>query len=281
MIKYTPFGNTITRELAQQAISAEQLGKDDVPDILAVSFSATDYVGHRFGPQSIEHQDTYLRLDKDIEELLKTLDAEVGQGNYVVFLTADHGAVRVPQLLIDNKMPAGYFGERGVLMQANAYLSKLHGEGQWIKSFSNFQFFLDTELLLEKGIEIDDTEEELVRFAMTIDGVANAYTSEQLLAGTGGKFLSLMQMGYNQKRSGNVAIALEPGWVSYDRVGTTHGSAYTYDTHVPMLWYGAGIEKGSTAREMYITDIASTVATILNISYPNGNIGTPILEVVE
>ena len=281
LIKYTPFGNTITRELAIEALKAEQLGKDDNADMLAISFSATDYVGHRFGPQSIEHQDTYLRLDKDIAILLTELDKEVGEGNYIVFLTADHGAVRVPNLLIDNNIPAGYFNSDDILNNSNTYLSKIHGGGNWVKAFENYQFFLNIDLLLQKGVDVNTVEQELVQFSTAIDGVSNAYTSNDLITGSGGKPMPLIQLGYNQKRSGNVAIALAPGWISYGPTGTTHGSPYTYDTHVPMLWYGAGIEKGSTAREMYITDIASTICIMLDISFPNGNIGKPILEVVE
>ncbi|MBL4623672.1 MAG: alkaline phosphatase family protein, partial [Flavobacteriales bacterium] len=232
LIKYTPFGNTITRELAVEALKAEGLGKDDNADILAVSFSATDYVGHRFGPQSIEHQDTYLRLDKDIAALLTELDKEVGTGNYVVFLTADHGAVRVPNLLMDNNIPAGYFNQTEIVQNANTYLSKIYGEGNWIKAFNNYQFFLNTGLLKEKSVDVNGVEQELVQFAMTIEGVSNAYTSNDLLTGNGGKPMSLIQLGYNQKRSGNVAVALAPGWISYGPTGTTHGSPYTYDTHV-------------------------------------------------
>ncbi|MBL4652090.1 MAG: alkaline phosphatase family protein [Flavobacteriales bacterium] len=281
LIKYTPFGNTITRELAIAAIKAEQLGKDDNSDILAVSFSATDYVGHRFGPQSIEHQDTYLRLDKDIAALLAELDKQVGKENYVVFLTADHGAVRVPNLLIDNNIPAGYFNSEEVLQNASLYLSKIHGKGNWIDAFSNYQFFLNIDLLQESDVNIGQVEKELVQFSMSLEGVSNAYTSNDLRTGKGGKPMSLIQLGYNQKRSGHVAVALAPGWISYGPTGTTHGSPYTYDTHVPMLWYGADILKGSTAREMYITDIASTIGILLDISFPNGNMGKPILEVVE
>jgi predicted AlkP superfamily pyrophosphatase or phosphodiesterase len=281
LIRNTPFGNTITMELAKEALKAELLGKDNNTDILAVSFSATDYVGHTFGPQAVEHQDTYLRLDQDIASLLNELDKQVGEANYVVFLTADHGAVRVPNLLLDNNIPAGYFNGIAVLNNTNNYLSALHGGGNWIKAFNNYQFFLNTELLLEKDIDIESVERELVRYAMTIKGVSNAYTSNDLITGKGGKPMSLIQLGYNQKRSGNVAIALEPGWIYYGPTGTTHGSAYTYDTHVPMLWYGAGIKKGSTTREMYITDIASTVSIMLDISFPNGNIGKPISEVLD
>ncbi|MDA9563669.1 alkaline phosphatase family protein [Flavobacteriales bacterium] len=281
LIKYTPFGNTITRELAVEAIKAEELGKDEHPDILAVSFSATDYVGHRFGPQSIEHQDTYLRLDKDIERLLIQLDSEVGKGNYTVFLTADHGAVRVPNLLIDNNIPAGYFSASEIVEKANTYLSSIYGEGSWVRTFNNYQFFLDNDLIREKKINLSLVEQQLVQFSMTVEGVANAYTSSDLIAGTGDRPLSLMKLGYNQQRSGNVAIALQPGWISYGPTGTTHGSPYTYDTHVPMLWYGSKIQKGSTAREMFITDIASTVGILLDVSFPNGNIGKPIVEVVD
>lgn len=282
LIKSTPFGNTLTKELAMRAIGAESLGTDGYPDLLAISFSATDYVGHQFGPQSLELEDTYIRLDQDLSALLKELDQRVGPENYVLFLTADHGAVRVPQYLMDNDIPAGYFETETIVDQANRFLSNYMGEGAWVQNFSNNQFFLNMDLVYEQKKGKKEVEDLLVEYALTLEGVANAYTSSDLIAtNNGGKFLSLVQKGYNQKNSGNVAITLLPGWVTFPRKGTTHGSAYSYDTHVPLLWYGNGIPKGSTSKEMYITDVAATVATILNISFPNGSIGKPILEVVE
>ncbi len=172
--------------------------------------------------------------------------------------------------MIDNNIPAGYFSASEIVEKANSYLSAIHGEGNWVRTFNNYQFFLDHDLIREKHIDLISVEQELVQFSMTIEGVANAYTSSDLIAGTGDRPLSLMKLGYNQQRSGNVAIALQPGWISYGPTGTTHGSPYTYDTHVPMLWYGAEIQQGSTAREMFITDIASTVGILLDISFQMG-----------
>lgn len=279
----TPFGNDILAELALAAIEGEKLGKGEYTDFLAVSFSSTDYIGHDFGPYSVELEDTYLRLDKNIAQLIATLDQKVGKGNYVMFLTADHAVAEVPQYLIDNKMPAGYFTE-DVEKKVEEVLSSKYGEGDWVENFSNLQVFFNRALMLEKKVPLHEVQEFVAHYLMQLDGVAEsypAYAINWMDYGAEG-IKGLLARGYHQKRSGDVLFSLQPGWFrSWDKTGTTHHSAFTYDTHVPMLWYGTGIKKGESYQYHPVTDIAPTLSMMLGIKLPSAATGQPILELLE
>ena len=277
IIKATPFGNTITREVAIEALVGEQLGKDNITDFLAISFSSTDIIGHKYGVNSVELEDTYLRLDKELAELLTALDTKVGEDNYLLFLTADHAVVRIPNRLKEQKIPAGYVNEEQLMIKLQEYLKEEYGEGKWLNNLSNNQVFINEDFVYEKDINLEDMENNIARFLLDIDGVANALTSGDLLSGSFANFqLDLVKNGYHQKRSGNIALVLESGWIGYRETGTTHGSPYNYDTHVPLLWFGKNIRKGSSVDYIAITDIAPTIAMFLDIQFPSGCSGRPI-----
>lgn len=283
MLRTTPWGNTILVDLAKAAIKKEQLGKGDFTDFLAVSFSTPDYAGHAFGPQSVEIQDIYLRLDRDLANLFHFLDAEVGKGEYLVFLTADHAAAENVRYMQDRRMPADYYTSSGagkILMDA---ITSQYGNGEWIESGSNGQVFLNHELLKNKKIEAEEMRQLIARTLIEeVKGVANALTWNEMRANNyTDRMRAALQAGFNPKRSGDVLIYWEPGWMYRMSSGTTHGSGYNYDTHVPMLWYGTGIKQGNTVRTYYITDIASTLAHLLDIKLPNANSGNPIVELFE
>jgi arylsulfatase A-like enzyme len=272
-LKHTPFGNTFTKDIAIAAIEGEGLGRDDHPDLLAISFSSTDAVGHKFGPNSVEVQDTYLRLDQDMADIFKALDSKVGEGQYLVFLTADHAVSQIPQYMLDNKVPAGYYDGEQVKDRLEQFLDDKYGKKDWIKNYSNFQFFLNKEI-----IPIDDYEhivKDLIHVLLKEEGIHNALRGEDLMLGHFSEGnLSLAQNGFNQKRSGDIAIILEAGWMEHGATGTTHGSPYSYDTHVPLYWYGKTIPKGKHIKDhIEITDIARTVSDILSIQEPNGCMG--------
>lgn len=285
VLKASPHGNTLTRMLAVSAIENEYLGKDYNTDFLAISFSATDYVGHQFGPESIELADTYIRLDKEIEELLKVLNLRVGSGNFTVFLTADHGAVRVPQFLIDNKQEGGYFNADSIDKKLNEELSKHLGEGKWVSNYSNGQFFLNQPLIIEKNIYLDKLFQVAEAFLIQMEGVAAVYNRNEIKSGTNSNsMINKLQLGFNPKSSGDILLVLQSGWIhksSYGNKGTTHGSGYAYDTHVPLLLYGNGVNKGQSNRYIEITDIAVTLSMLLDIPIPSGSIGKPILEAIQ
>lgn len=288
LLAETPFANDFLTEMAKAALVNEQMGKRDVPDFLCVSYSAPDAIGHRAGPNSIEVQDVYMRLDKNMEDLLQKLDQEVGAGNYTVFLTADHGVADVPQYLKDNKIPAGYFSDGHLKAKLDEFLMSYYPGKNFIENISNGQIFLNQDAFQRdpktSGIDMFIVTELIGKYLMNMDGVANFYTEAMLREGdydAGGIKGSIIR-GYNNRRSGDIVFYLEPGWFESGSIqGTTHGSPYTYDTHVPILFYGHGVKKGSSVRYHRITDIAPTISTILKIKFPNGSTGEPIEELFE
>ncbi|WP_167342321.1 alkaline phosphatase PafA [Nonlabens sp. SY33080] len=279
LLKATPFGNTVVADLAIAALEGEQLGKDDVTDFLAVSFSSTDYIGHQYGVNSVEVMDTYLRLDLEIARFLKELDDKVGVGNYTLFLTADHGAVHVPAYLHDEGLQAGYFDSRTLREKLKDHVKKEFGNDAIIENVSNEQVFLNYKVLNDINIDNKYIQRYIADYLLGLDNVQKVFTRYEM---TQGSFTegtaALIQKGFHQKRSGDVMYVLDNAVISYSKTGSTHGSAHAYDTHVPCIFYGAGINAGRTARPIFITDIAPTVSTLLGIAFPNGCTGTPINE---
>ncbi|WMN11778.1 alkaline phosphatase family protein [Marivirga salinae] len=282
LLPNTAYGNTILADLAIATLEGEEMGKDDVTDFLALSFSSTDYIGHGFGPRSVEVQDTYIKLDQEIARLFKHLDEKVGKGNYLIFVTSDHGCAEVPEYLQANKIPADHYDGKAYVKNMSNALNQKFGEGEWIEDFSNEQFFLNHDLITEMNIELDAIRKFMVNEALKLEGVAEAYsaTDMQSTQFTQHKAAAL-QMGYNFKRSGDVLLILEPGWFYQTRSATTHGTGYAYDTHVPLIWYGSGIKSGTSYKRQNIDDIAVTLAHILGTSLPNGATGEPIQEILE
>jgi len=277
LIRRSPFGNTITKDLALQAIMSENLGKNNVTDFLAVSFSATDYVGHQFGTDAMETQDTYLRLDKDLAELFSYLEKNMGKNNFLVFLTADHAAVPNVQYLKAHGVPAGLFNLTMVIDSLKKFMTASYGEGNWISCVNDDQVYFNHALMNEKKIDLHEAADRTAAFLLRFHGVANTVTAFTLQAGTfDDPPLSLLQKGYNQKLSGDVFMVLSPGLVEYRKTGTTHGSPYNYDTHVPLLFYGWKIPHGSTTERLHTADIAPTLSSWLNIEFPNGSTGKVI-----
>ncbi|WP_442847393.1 alkaline phosphatase PafA [Leeuwenhoekiella sp. H156] len=282
LLKSTPYGNNLTTDFALEALDAEGLGQDADTDFLAVSYSATDYVGHNFGVNSKEVEDMYVRLDLDLERLLDALDQKVGKGNYTVFLTADHGAVNVPAYLSANKIPSGYFDNRAFETALNEFVVSEFGEEGLIEDISNYQVFFNYENLAAAEINAEALQQKIAHFALQYDLMDKVYTRAELnQANYTSGVAALIQKGFNQKRSGDVFLVLDPGVISYSRTGSTHGSAFSYDTHAPLLFYGAGIKKGKTYELTEIPDIAPTIAALLGIEFPNGTTGKVIAEVLE
>jgi predicted AlkP superfamily pyrophosphatase or phosphodiesterase len=281
ILKATPYGNTIVKDIALACLKSEQLGKGKVTDMLCVSFSSTDYVGHYYGPRSVEVEDVYLRLDKDLEELINTLNATVGKDNYVMFLTADHGACDVPAHLKDLKIPGGYVNDDELEKNIKSFCKNLYGDSL-VLTLENQQLFLNDTKIYELKLSKQIVEQTLANYLLSVKGVAEAYPSEVLRNEnyTDDSFKYLIQKGYNHVRSGNVVYSYNPAWMEYHETGTTHGASYSYDTHVPVLFYGMGIPKGSTVRKVNVVDIAPTVSMILHMSFPNGTTGKPLEEVI-
>ena len=277
ILKTTPFGNSLTTDFAIEALKGEQLGSDDITDVLTVSYSCTDYVGHNFGVNSKEIEDTYIRLDKDLERFFNALDKQVGKGNYSVFLTADHAAVNVPAYLESVKIPAGYFSSRDFSKKINAFMETTFGASDLIESIMNYQIFLNRAKIKELDLDLDDVQEAIVNEIIGYENVDKAYTATAMSSTSFPIGIEhLVQNGFNQKRSGDVIYILDPAVISYSKTGSTHGSAFEYDTHVPLLFFGKGIKHGETFQKTEITDVAPTMSALLNISYPSGTIGHPL-----
>jgi predicted AlkP superfamily pyrophosphatase or phosphodiesterase len=283
-LRSTPFGNSLTLDFALAAIEGEQLGQDEFTDVLAVSFSSTDYAGHAFGPRSIEVQDVYLRFDQEIKRLLDYLDEKIGKGEYTIFLTADHGVVDVPALLRDSNYPGGYLNLSGAGQFIGKELNDRLGEGEWIENVSNDQIYLDRQLIKEKGLNLEDVQKLVRELVLEIDAVADAYTATELMSRSmTDPFALKLQNGFNSLLSGDVMVVLKSGHLeSYGpNKGTSHGAIYTYDTHIPILLFGKNIPSGSSVRPVTITDIAPTMSLYLNISLPSAATGIPLMEIFE
>lgn len=282
MVASTPFGNSMTVDFALAAIEGEQLGQRGVTDFLAVSFSSPDYIGHRFGPSSVEVEDNYLRLDQDLKRLFDYLDQTIGVGEYLVFLSADHAVAEVPSLMVSENMPGGNFNSGYVSGQLKGFANATYGEGNWILNFSNEQIFLNRELAKERGVDFEQMQRDIAEFTLRLRGVKEAYTAADLRRNEYSQHRQhLLQMGYNHKASGDILLILEPAWLAGGQRGTTHGSGYSYDTHVPIAFYGWGIQKGRSASFVSVTDIAPTLSVLLGIRMPNGTTGQPIKEVID
>ncbi|OYX25410.1 MAG: alkaline phosphatase [Flavobacteriales bacterium 32-35-8] len=282
IIKLSPYGNDITTDFALAAIEGEQLGKDNFTDVLAISYSTPDYIGHNFGVNSKEVQDAYIRLDKDLERLFHYLDTNVGKNQYTVFLTADHAAVEVPAYLQSNRIPAGYFDNSGFRKKISQFLVTKFGASDLIENISNNQIFLNRNKLLEMNLILEDVQQVIVNEIITYKHIDKVYTGSSLTNSAFSSGIeSLLQMGYNQKRSGDVVFVLDPSVISYSEKGSTHGSSFNYDTHVPLLFFGKGIKRGETLQKTEITDIAPTMSALLGISFPNASTGKPLEFVFE
>lgn len=286
IIKATPFGNTLTTDLALAAIQGEELGKDEYTDMLAVSYSSPDYVGHYYGPKSVEMEDCYIRLDLEIAKLITYLEKNIGKENFILFLTADHAAVDNPAYLRDLKIPSGYLFPDKYADSLNNFLLQhfpLNDPSyRFINYIINNQVYLNYELLSKLKIDHRLIEEKGAEYFATVNGISNIMTKYYLIRNeysTGIK--NLIQNGFNENRSGDIVINFAPGWLEYGEKGTSHGAPYSYDTHVPLLFYGSGISKGFTAEYINITDIAPTVCLLLNIPFTNGNTGNVITPLIK
>ncbi|MCL6264887.1 alkaline phosphatase PafA [Flagellimonas myxillae] len=282
IIKYTPYGNSLTLDFALEALEHESLGVDSITDFLAISFSSTDYVGHKFGVNSKEIQDTYLRLDLDLARLFNRLDEKVGAGNYTVFLTADHGAINVPAYLRDEQIPSNYLDMEALKSKFIEFQKYKFGTTDVVKNISNYQVFLDHKVIHNLDIDLNDAQEEIARELLGYEQVNQVYTATQMWQNDYTQGIPyILQNGYNQKRSGDVLLVPSPGYTAYHETGSTHGSPMIYDTHVPLLLFGKGVKQGSTVNRTEIPDIAPTMAALMGIAFPNGTTGRPLREVLE
>jgi len=281
-IRSTPFGNTLTLKFAEAAIDGYHMGRNADTDFLAINIASTDYAGHKFGPNSIEVEDVYLRLDRDLAAFFKMLDTKVGKGKYLVFLTADHGAAHSEGYMEANKMATGFFGEE-FEKTLNTKLKEKFGEDKMIWGIDNYQVYLNQNLIKEKNLDTDKIKDEVLKilkadptvlYAVDLDEVAEASIPEPIK--------TRIINGYNWQRSGDIQVISHDGMLPpYSKTGTTHSVWNSYDSHIPLIFMGTGIKNGQSNKPHFMTDIAPTLAQILKIENPSGNIGNPIPEVTE
>lgn len=278
IIRNTPFGNSLTLDMAKAAIDGEQLGADDETDLLAVSCSSTDYIGHQVGTHAIETEDTYLRLDKAIADFLAYLDSKVGKGNYLVFLSADHGAMNNAAFLQDRRIPAGSWDASATAKKLNHVLAKEYPEaGEIVKTVMNYQVFFNRDVIKSKQLDFDNIKQTVIN--QLKEDTSVLYACDMAKASTESipeevKFRIIN--GYNRERSGDVVIILKPNFYAHGMKGTDHGAWNSYDTHIPLVFMGWGIKHGATTKQTYMTDIAPTIAAMLHVQAPNGCVGKAI-----
>ncbi len=284
LVRCTPLGNTITVNFAIETIQRECLGASGETDFLTISFSSTDYVGHAFGPYSIEVEDTYLRLDKEIARLLKFLDQHIDKQNLLLFLTADHGVAEVPAYAAKWKLPQGIANKTALQSAFENFLQKRFGEGTFIVGELNNQnqLYLNAALLQAKHIAISQVKQGLDSFVQAQHWNFQFINLHDLsTANLPGYQLDLIKNGIQPERSGDLMLLFPPGWIINDVKGTTHSTVYRYDTHIPLLWYGWHIKRGQTFTRTQSTDIAPTIAALISLQEPGGCVGEPITDMTE
>lgn len=282
IIRTTPFGNTLTLDFAEHALANYKLGADDITDFLAVNLASTDYSGHAFGPNSVEVEDVYLRLDKDLADFFQYLDKKVGQGNYLVFLSADHGGAHSVGFLQANKMMTGYFDE-GLKKDLADQLQQKFGSDKLVASVMNYQIYLNDAEIQSKGLQKDAVKQfildilnqnERILYAVDLQKAAQSSIPEPIK--------TRIINGYNWQRSGDIQVISHDSMLpSYAKKGTTHSVWNSYDAHIPLIFMGWKIKHGESSQPHFMTDIAPTIAQLLKIENPSGSVGTPINEVIE
>ncbi|MET4140089.1 alkaline phosphatase PafA [Pedobacter sp. UYP1] len=282
MIRSTPYGNTITLDLAKVAIKAENLGQDNITDFLAVSCSSTDYIGHQYGPNSIEAEDTYLRLDKDLEDFFNYLDKTVGKGNYLLFLSADHGAAHVPGFMKENKLPGGVVDDKAIVASLNTFLESKFKIKKPVLLAMNNQIIFNHDNPDFKQADFTAMKSASIDYLRTLEGFADAVDLARISEST----LTAVQKqmitnGYNARRSGDIYFILQPNWFDGGKTGTTHGAWNPYDAHIPLVFMGWNVKPGKTNQTHHMTDIAATIAAMLHIQMPSGCVGEPITELTH
>ena len=283
-IRTSPFGNTLTLEFAKAAIAGYRLGNGQTTDFLTINCASTDYVGHKYGPNAVETADTYLRLDKDLAAFFIFLDQKVGSGNYLLFLTADHGAAHSIGFMQSHRLPSGFLNAKDIMQGLNAVLAGQFGEKGLVNSLLNYHVNYDQNKIQERNLDYEAIKKTSVNFLRKQPGIQYAVAIDHIAAVAVPEPLKTKIInGYNAKRCGSVIIIPEPGWFKGRKggTGTTHGNWNPYDTHIPLIFMGWGIQRDATNRHICMSDISPTLAALLHIQVPNGNIGVPIPEVLD
>ena len=284
-----PQGDELTANFAMDLIKQEGLGRDDVPDYLAISFSLTDYIGHWFSPTSLESEDNLLRLDRTLQTLFAYVDDVVGAGNTLIVLSADHGAPEYPEYLATIGVPTGRVAQKDVLAAATAAVAAAFKTSDpLIKSYSPPYFFLDHAMIEKHNLTSAQVEAVVAEAAMSVPGIAVAASISQVLDGGGpadDEMLSHIRRNYFHGRSGDVHVIPAPQWQIDSEGGgpklLNHSFTWSYDAFVPIAFTGTGLPQMMIYRSVSTTDVAATLASYVKTKFPSGNVGVPLAEVVK
>ena len=281
-IEATPWGNEMIEEFAEQAVDGENLGRHTGTDVLAVSFSSNDYVGHAVGPDDPAVRDISIRTDRLLGKLLEYIDQRVGTGNTLAVLTADHGVAPVPEVNQERHMPGGRLAEAQLIGLMTDALVKRFGPGKWFAAASATMPYLNWELIHSKKLDPAEVESVAAEVARRGAHIARVYTRHELMTGSVQRdpIGNAISLEFFEPRFGDLYILAEPYYL-FDATGTTHGTPYDYDTHVPLIFCGAGIQAGVYTRRVAINDVAPTLAELLEVERPSGSIGNVLTEIVK
>ena len=278
-LEATPFGNELVAGFAERALASEQLGQRGVTDLLAVSFSSNDYVGHAYGPDSPEVRAISAATDEVLGKLLAAVDRAVGLGNVLVVLTADHGVAPVPEVNAARHMPGGRMPEDLIAKTVQEALAGKYGKFDWITSAREFMVYLNHELIAVRKLDLAEVERTAATALLNLPHVFRVYTGVQLAAGqameetVGRKVMN----GYYPRRGPDLEVLTEPYWI-FAASGTSHSLPFGYDAHVPVIFLGAGLRAGEYHNSVTPNDIAPTLSTILHVETPSGAAGRVLTE---
>ena len=286
MIRFTPFGDEFTLELVKKAVTAEKLGQRRATDLLSISFSSVDYVGHAFGPYSVEMQDTVLRLDRTVANLFNFLDKKVGMRDVVVVMTSDHGMAPIPEYMQEFGVDAGRFDPKEMSKAIDHALDTAFGPDDWVAAWWNPNVYLKADTIRKRKLDPSKVEDVAARYLLTYPGVANVFTRTQLVNGdvTKSEQGRKMMTAFNVDLSGDVFVVQKPYWYLFAapfQYATTHGSPYDYDSRVPLILMGPGVKAGRYTTKASVYDIAPTVATLMRVSSPSLSVGRVLHEALE
>jgi predicted AlkP superfamily pyrophosphatase or phosphodiesterase len=282
-LEATPFGNELIEAFAEQALASEKLGTGEFTDLLTVSYSSNDYVGHNYGPDSPEVRATAVATDQMLEKLFLAAEKQVGADNLLVVFTADHGVAPVGAVNTARKMPGGSIEPAAIKATVQAALARKYGPGEWVAGNWDLAVFLNRDWIAQLKLDLAEVQLEAARAVEALPHISRVYTQQQMVRGaiSHDAISQRVANGFNLRRGPDLEVIPDPYWMlQTGKTGTSHASPYSYDTHVPVIFMGAGVRAGQYNGQVTVNDIAPTLATMLEIETPSGSTGRVLTEIL-